>query len=100
MEMVTIVRPEPGPGHWNPITAIMKTANIHCRGADIQLHQARIEYLRKRGIKRLPTNCDAQNVICWNERHFGFCRTGKLIPKPEDYDPRDKDYWFNLFAEP
>jgi len=69
------------------------------RGIGIQLAQARLEYLRNQGIKRLFTNCDDPEVISWNERHFGCCKTGKLIPKLEDYGRKDKDHWVNLVVK-
>ena len=69
------------------------------RGIGIQLAQARIECLRNLGIKQVFTNCDDPEVISWNERHFGFRKTGKLIPKLEDFGRKDKDHWVNLVAE-
>ena len=69
------------------------------RGIGIQLAQARIECLRNLGIKQVFTNCDNREVISWNERHFGFRKTGKLIPKLEDFGRKDKDHWVNLVAE-
>jgi N-acetylglutamate synthase-like GNAT family acetyltransferase len=69
------------------------------RGIGLQLAQARLEYLRSQGIKQVFTNCDDPEVISWNERHFGFHKTGKLIPKLEDYGCKDRDHWINLFVE-
>lgn len=71
----------------NDKTAKTTLLTVHpdyrCRGIGMQLQQARIEYLRNQGIKRLFSNCDDPKVISWNERHFGFRKTGKLIPKLE-----------------
>ena len=80
-------------------TLLVVNPDSRRKGIGIQLQQARIEYLRSRGIKLLFTNCDNPEVISWNERHFGFRKTGKLIPKLEDFGLRDKDHWVNLVAE-
>ena len=65
-------------------------------GIGILLQNTRIQFLREKNIKVLYTNCDNEKVISWNMRHFGFEKTGKLIPKTESYGLFDKDEWVNL----
>ena len=65
-------------------------------GIGILLQNTRIQFLRDKNIKVLYTNCDNEKVISWNMRHFGFEKTGTLIPKTESYGLDDKDAWVNL----
>jgi len=66
------------------------------RGVGTQLQQARIDYLRGRGVRRLYTNCDDERVIAWNRRRFGFRPTGRSIAKEHSFGRTDRDRWTNL----
>ena len=65
-------------------------------GIGVLLQNTRIQYLRNKNIKVLYTNCDNEKVISWNIRHFGFKKTGKIIPKTESYGLLDKNEWVSL----
>jgi len=66
------------------------------RGVGTRLQQARIDYLRGRGVRRLYTNCDDERVIAWNRREFGFRTTGRTIAKAHSFGRTDRDRWINL----
>ena len=65
-----------------------------CVGTD--LHRTRIQFLHDRGITTLYTNTDDERVVNWYIRHFGYRKTGDLIPKTEPFGRPDKDHWINL----
>ena len=87
----------------DPTTAKTTLLTVHpdYRGQRIGvcLQQARFDFLRNQGIKRIYTNCDDPAVIRWNEQRFGFRKTGKLIPKIHEFGRKDKDHWVNLVAD-
>lgn len=68
------------------------------KGIGLHLQQARMDFLRKRGIRYLYTNCDDESVIDWYERHFGYRRTANRIPKTESFGLADKNEWITLIC--
>ncbi len=66
-------------------------------GSMLQTH--RLGYLKSLGIRRCYTNCDDERAIQWNMDHFGFRRTGDLVPKTEAYGRDDRDHWVNLVID-
>ncbi len=87
----------------DPTTAKTTLLTVHPdyrgRKIGIRLQQSRFAFLRDKGIKTIYTNCDDPAVIRWNERHFGFRKTGQLIPKVHEFGRKDKDHWVNLVAD-
>jgi len=67
-------------------------------GVATRLKQVCVDYLRERGITTLYSNNDDESVINWNIREFGFRRTGKVVPKVENFGRPDVDHWINLVA--
>ena len=65
-------------------------------GIGASLVNKRMQYLRNKNIKVLYTNVDNEKVISWHIRHYGFKKTGKIIPKTESYGLLDKDEWVSL----
>lgn len=68
-------------------------------GVGSRLQTARLGYLKSLGLKRCYTNCDDERALHWNEQHFGFRRTGELIPKTESYGRADQSHWVNLVID-
>lgn len=68
-------------------------------GAGRALQQARQDYLKDRGIRRLYTNSDDQRVVDWYRRHFGYRLTGRRIAKQEPFGRHDRDEWINLVVD-
>ena len=69
------------------------------KGLGLVLQRARMDYLKARGLRYLHTNCDDEKVIQWYERHFGYKRTGKRIPKTEDFGLAEQEQWISLRCE-
>ena len=63
------------------------------------MQQARQEYLKDLGIRRLYTNSDDQSVIDWYRRHFGYRLTGRRVAKQESFGRHDRDEWINLVVD-
>lgn len=68
-------------------------------GIGNMLQEARLEFMRLAGAKRIFTNTDDEAVIAWLERHWGFRRSGELIPKVHPFGRPDKDHWVNMVWE-
>lgn len=68
-------------------------------GAGRALQQARQDYLKGRGIRTLYTNSDDERVVNWYRRHFGYRKTGKLIPKEASFGRDDRDHWINMVVD-
>lgn len=68
-------------------------------GVGSLLQRRRLGYLKSLGIRRCYTNCDDERAIHWNIEHFGFRRTGELVPKTESYGRDDRDHWVNLVID-
>ena len=66
------------------------------RGIGLLLQQARMDFLRARGLRFLYTNCDEEGVIDWYARHFGYQRTGRRVPKVEPFGLPDRHEWITL----
>lgn len=65
------------------------------RGIGRSLHQARIDAMRARGVKRLITNCDDPKTIRWYQKHFGYRVVGRLA-KVGAFGLKNKDHWTTL----
>ena len=72
-----------------------------CRGRGIGnlLQETRLKVMKGTGVKRIYTNTDDENVIAWLERHYGFRRSGELIPKVSPFGRADMDHWVNMVWE-
>jgi N-acetylglutamate synthase-like GNAT family acetyltransferase len=63
------------------------------------LQEARLAFMKAAGVKRIYTNTDDEAVIAWIERHYGFRRSGKLIPKVNPFGRSDRQHWVNMVWE-
>ena len=61
-------------------------------GIGYQLQEARLEEMRKRGIKHLRTESDRPEVIHWYVNKFGYRITGKN-PKKHAFGDANRDHW-------
>jgi N-acetylglutamate synthase-like GNAT family acetyltransferase len=71
------------------------------RGCGIgnMLQEARLRVMKGAGVKRIYTNTDDEAVIAWLERHYGFRRSGELIPKVSPFGRSDMQHWVNMVWE-
>ncbi len=68
-------------------------------GIGLRLQQARMDFLREKGLRRLYTNCDDEQVIRWYARHFGYRPTGARIPKTEPFGLPDQTEWTTIVCD-
>ena len=68
-------------------------------GIGRRVKQATMDYLRGRAICRVIANCDDLDVIAWNERHWGYRRTGERPLKRESFGRSDRDRWITIVAD-
>lgn len=61
-----------------------------------KLQAARLDYLRRSGIKTVFTNADDPKVIKWLERKYGFVRTGETVPKVAPFGRSDVSSWTTM----
>lgn len=80
-------------------TLLAVDRSVRRQGIGSALQHHRLNYLRKRGVQSVYTNCDDPEVVAWNCRHFGFRPTGRMIPKEEPFGRSDRDAWTNLRLE-
>jgi N-acetylglutamate synthase-like GNAT family acetyltransferase len=66
------------------------------RGIGNMLQKARLDVMKAAGAKRIYTNTDDDTVIAWLERHYGFRRSGELVPKLHPFGRQDRDHWVNM----
>jgi len=69
------------------------------RGIGNMLQEARLRVMKGAGVKRIYTNTDDEAVIAWLERHYGFRRSGELIPKVSPFGRADMQHWVNMVWE-
>lgn len=63
------------------------------------LQQARQDYVKSKGVKKLYTNSDDERVVAWYRRNFGYKLTGKRIQKLAPFGRADRDEWINMVLE-
>jgi N-acetylglutamate synthase-like GNAT family acetyltransferase len=61
-------------------------------GIGYQLQEARLEEMRKKGIRHLRTESDRPEVIHWYINKFGYQITGEN-PKKHAFGRLDRDHW-------
>ena len=66
------------------------------RGVGNMLQKARLDVMMAAGVKTIYTNTDDEAVISWLERHYGFRRSGNLVPKLVPFGRSDKDHWVTM----
>lgn len=68
-----------------------------CRGLGVgyQLQQARLQELKRLGIKLLRTETDREDTVAWYIRKFGYRRVG-TNPKKHNFSLADVNEWVVL----
>lgn len=80
-------------------TLLAVDPNWRGRGIGNMLQDARLRVMKAAGVKRIYTNTDDDSVIAWLERHYGFRRSGELIPKVSPFGRPEMNHWVNMVWE-
>jgi ribosomal protein S18 acetylase RimI-like enzyme len=66
------------------------------KGVGLMLQEARMNYLRRKGIRWLTTNCDDPAVIEWYRKHFHYELTGNTVCKEENFGLSHVPVWTTI----
>lgn len=74
-------------------TASLAVASTHRgTGAGFRLQCARLEAMRRLGLRRVRTETDRAETIAWYIEKFGYREIGQ-VPKKHDFSLKDVDTW-------